>query len=196
VPMATTEGALIASTNRGCAAIRRAGGATTVVVGDGMTRAPLVRVTSLREAADLRKWLEVPENFATVAAAFNSTTRFGRLQSITTMNAGRNVYLRFRAKTGDAMGMNMITKGVNEGLKAIRCVGGRGRTGAATRGSEGQRREGRGEGGEGGARPQRHLTGCVPLLGCPAQPRPKPHPHPPACSAQFPSMRVLSLSGN
>lgn len=119
VPMATTEGALLASTNRGCAAIRRAGGATTVLMAEGMTRAPLVRVESLAEAAALRAWLQVPANRDAVAAAFNSTSRFGRLQSIMTSTAGRNVYLRFKASTGDAMGMNMITKGVNEALKLI-----------------------------------------------------------------------------
>jgi len=119
VPMATTEGALVASTNRGCAAIRRAGGATSALMGDGMTRAPLVRVESLAEAAKLRAWLEVPTNFQSVAAAFNSTSRFGRLQSVTAATAGRNVYLRFKASTGDAMGMNMITKGVNEALALL-----------------------------------------------------------------------------
>lgn len=119
VPMATTEGALVASTNRGCAAIRRAGGATTAVLASGMTRAPLVRVESLAAAAEMKAWLEVPANYEAVAAAFNSTSRFGRLQSITTSTAGRNVYLRFKASTGDAMGMNMITKGVNEALKLL-----------------------------------------------------------------------------
>jgi NADP-dependent 3-hydroxy-3-methylglutaryl-CoA reductase len=119
VPLATTEGALVASTNRGCAAIRRAGGATTVLTADGMTRAPLVRLNSLAESAALKAWLEVPANYESVAAAFNSTSRFGRLQSIDVGIAGRNVYLRFKAATGDAMGMNMITKGVNEALTLL-----------------------------------------------------------------------------
>lgn len=122
VPLATTEGALVASTNRGCAAIRAAGGATTVLTADGMTRAPLVRLGSLKEAAALRAWLDVPANFATVAAAFDSTTRFGRLLSVTATVAGRSVYLRFKAFTGDAMGMNMVTKGVSEALAAMKAA--------------------------------------------------------------------------
>lgn len=119
VPMATTEGALIASTNRGCAAIRRAGGASTVVTADGMTRAPLVRLPSMMEAARLKAWVEDPVNFQTLAAAFASTSRFGRVKSIQVALAGRNAYLRFKCFTGDAMGMNMITKGVNEALQLL-----------------------------------------------------------------------------
>jgi len=120
VPMATTEGALIASTNRGCAAIRKAGGATSVVHNDGMTRAPLVRVNSLKEAAELKAWAESPANFPAISQAFNSTSRFGKLKSVTVATAGRNVYIRFKAQTGDAMGMNMITKGTNEALLLLK----------------------------------------------------------------------------
>ena len=122
VPMATTEGALLASTNRGCAAIRRAGGATTALLAEGMTRAPLVRMPSLTDAAALKAWLEVPTNFDAVAAAFNGTTRFGRLRSVVATTAGRLVYLRFKATTGDAMGMNMITKGVAAALSLLSAV--------------------------------------------------------------------------
>lgn len=50
IPMGTTEGALIASVSRGCKAIRQAGGVRTVVVGDGMTRAPALRLPSLERA--------------------------------------------------------------------------------------------------------------------------------------------------
>lgn len=119
VPMATTEGALLASTNRGCAAIRKAGGCTTALLSDGMSRAPLVSMPSMKDAADLKEWLEKPENFEKVAEAFNSTTRFGRLQSLKVATAGRNVYIRLKAKTGDAMGMNMITKGTHKSLELI-----------------------------------------------------------------------------
>ncbi|KAA0160878.1 hypothetical protein FNF28_05300 [Cafeteria roenbergensis] len=119
VPLATTEGALVASTNRGARAISMAGGARTVLTGDGMTRAPLLRMPSLEAAAELKAWVENPENFKLVAEAFSSTSRFGRLQSLVVSTAGRNAYLRFKCSTGDAMGMNMITKGVNAALAAV-----------------------------------------------------------------------------
>ena len=71
VPMATTEGCLVASTNRGCKAMYVSGGATSTVVKDGMTRAPVVRFASARRASELKFFLEDPENFDTLAVVFN-----------------------------------------------------------------------------------------------------------------------------
>lgn len=71
VPMATTEGTLVASTNRGCKAIKASGGATSVLLKDGMTRAPVVRFGTARRAADLKFFLEEPLNFETLALVFN-----------------------------------------------------------------------------------------------------------------------------
>eukprot|EP00013_Stygamoeba_regulata_P014021 CAMPEP_0177671868 /NCGR_PEP_ID=MMETSP0447-20121125/24985_1 /TAXON_ID=0 /ORGANISM="Stygamoeba regulata, Strain BSH-02190019" /LENGTH=726 /DNA_ID=CAMNT_0019179393 /DNA_START=395 /DNA_END=2575 /DNA_ORIENTATION=- len=119
VPMATTEGCLVASTHRGCKAITESGGATSVVLADGMTRAPVVRMPSAARAAQLKLWLDVPENAERVAAAFNSTSRFARLSSVNATVASRAVYLRFTAVTGDAMGMNMISKGVEKALSVL-----------------------------------------------------------------------------
>lgn len=119
VPMATTEGALVASTNRGARAISKSGGVRTALTGDGMTRAPLLRMPSIAAAAELKLWAEDPENARLVADTFASTSRFGRLQSLVVMTAGRNAYLRFKCSTGDAMGMNMITKGVNAALAVV-----------------------------------------------------------------------------
>ena len=119
VPMATTEGALLASTNRGCRAITQSGGARSVILKNGMTRAPLLHLPSLAEAAALKAWLDIPENASKIANAFNSTTRFGRLESVGARVAGRNVYLRFASHCGDAMGMNMVTKGATAALAII-----------------------------------------------------------------------------
>lgn len=111
VPMATTEGCLVASTNRGAKAITQGGGATAVIVRDGITRAPCVQMKSAQEAAHLKVWCEQPENFAKLKAAFESTTSFGKLQNCTPTVAGKNVYIRLVCFSGDAMGMNMVSKG-------------------------------------------------------------------------------------
>ncbi|PON48333.1 Hydroxymethylglutaryl-CoA reductase [Trema orientale] len=71
VPMATTEGCLVASTNRGCKAILLSGGASSVLLKDGMTRAPVVRFNTARRAAELKFFLEEPANFETLAMVFN-----------------------------------------------------------------------------------------------------------------------------
>jgi hydroxymethylglutaryl-CoA reductase (NADPH) len=117
IPMATTEGALVASTHRGARAISRSGGCTVVLTNEGMTRAPVVEVPTLEIAAELKKFCE--EKFPEIKAAFESTTRFGKLLQLKVALSGRKVFLRFRAFTGDAMGMNMVTKGVDKALAYI-----------------------------------------------------------------------------
>jgi hydroxymethylglutaryl-CoA reductase (NADPH) len=62
-------------------------------------------------AASVKHWIEEPENFSKVRKAFESTTSFGKLQTVKGAVAGRNVYLRFVCFSGDAMGMNMVSKG-------------------------------------------------------------------------------------
>ncbi|EYU41201.1 hypothetical protein ABFS82_03G003600 [Erythranthe guttata] len=116
VPMATTEGCLVASTNRGCKAIYASGGATCVLLRDGMTRAPVVRFSSAKRASELKFFLEDPLNFDTLSVVFNKSSRFARLQGINCAVAGKNLYIRFRCSTGDAMGMNMVSKGVQNVL--------------------------------------------------------------------------------
>lgn len=119
VPMATTEGALVASTNRGCRAIDKSGGASCEIMLNGMTRAPLCRAKSVKEVSNIRRWLSEPENHAVLAEAFNGTTNFGRLRDIKALSAGRNLYIRFSCFTGDAMGMNMVTKGTVAALNKL-----------------------------------------------------------------------------
>ncbi|XP_061427042.1 LOW QUALITY PROTEIN: 3-hydroxy-3-methylglutaryl-Coenzyme A reductase [Lethenteron reissneri] len=119
VPMATTEGCLVASTNRGCRAIALGGGAHSAVLGDGMTRGPVARLPSAIEAAKVKGWLESPEGFSIVKEKFDSTSRFARLQRLHVGLAGRNLYIRFQARTGDAMGMNMISKGTELALSRV-----------------------------------------------------------------------------
>jgi hydroxymethylglutaryl-CoA reductase (NADPH) len=116
LPMATTEGVLVASTSRGAKAINAGGGAVTVLTGDGMTRGPCVSFENLTRAGAAKLWLDSEEGQRSMKDAFNSTSRFARLQTMKTAIAGTNLYIRFRTTTGDAMGMNMISKGVEHAL--------------------------------------------------------------------------------
>lgn len=119
VPMATTEGCLVASTNRGCRAICLGGGASSRILADGMTRGPVVRLPTACQAAEVKAWLETPTGFKIIKDAFDSTSRFARLQRLHVGLAGRNLYIRFQSRTGDAMGMNMISKGTEKALARL-----------------------------------------------------------------------------
>ncbi|KAK7205345.1 hydroxymethylglutaryl-coenzyme A reductase-domain-containing protein [Myxozyma melibiosi] len=117
IPMATTEGCLVASTMRGCKAMNAGGGVTTVLLQDGMTRGPAVRFPNLTRAGAAKLWLDSEEGQRTMKKAFDSTSRFARLSSLKTAIAGSTLFIRFRTTTGDAMGMNMISKGTEHALK-------------------------------------------------------------------------------
>lgn len=118
LPFATTEGALIASTCRGAKAISLSGGCVAVCYRDGMTRAPVVRFSSLARTHEFYKF--VHENFSLLKAKFEETTRYGKLTHIKPVMQGRNIYLRFSATTGNAMGMNMVSKGTEHVLKFLK----------------------------------------------------------------------------
>ncbi|OTA52032.1 3-hydroxy-3-methylglutaryl-CoA reductase [Hypoxylon sp. EC38] len=124
IPMATTEGVLIASTSRGCKAINSGGGAVTVLTADGMTRGPCVQFETLERAGAAKLWLDSEAGQSLMKKAFNSTSRFARLQTMKTALAGTNLYIRFKTTTGDAMGMNMISKGVEHALNVMATEGG------------------------------------------------------------------------
>ncbi|MEM0382635.1 MAG: hydroxymethylglutaryl-CoA reductase (NADPH) [Nitrososphaerota archaeon] len=109
IPLATTEGALVASVNRGCAAVRESGGALTAVLADAMTRAPVFETPSVRHSVALAEWVKREQQ--TLKASFSETTRHGEMIDLKPFVAGRYVFLRLEAKTGDAMGMNMVTRG-------------------------------------------------------------------------------------
>lgn len=109
VPLATTEGALVASVNRGCSVCTQSGGVYTAVLQDEMTRAPVVKVSSLAEAKRLASAVKTPELFEEMRAAAGTTTRHGELLRVDPYVVGRSVFLRFAFDTKDAMGMNMAT---------------------------------------------------------------------------------------
>ncbi len=107
LPLATTEGALVASVNRGCLAISEAGGVTVISEKVGITRAPVFVVENILEGQKLAIWVEA--NFDRIKQLAESTSNHLTLTKITPYSMGRNVWLRFHFDTRDAMGMNMAT---------------------------------------------------------------------------------------
>lgn len=108
VPLATTEGTLVASYSRGMKLCRAAGGATTTILDDRMQRAPVFSFGSAREARAFRQWLDL--NFDGVAQAADATTNSGKLLDIQKFAVSKLLYTRFNYSTGDAAGQNMTGK--------------------------------------------------------------------------------------
>ncbi|WP_135612875.1 hydroxymethylglutaryl-CoA reductase (NADPH) [Methanococcoides sp. AM1] len=109
LPLATTEGALVASTNRGCSAITASGGANVRIFQDQMTRAPVFKMDNVVHARKFVDWIRKPDIFEQMKEKAAGTTRFGELLSVEPYVTGNTVFLRFAYDTKDAMGMNMVT---------------------------------------------------------------------------------------
>ena len=106
VPLATTEGTLVASYNRGIKVINLSGGVTCTVSDDRMQRAPVFVFSSAREARGFRDW--VLQNMDEIARAAEATSSVAKLLDIDIFLASRFAYLRFNYSTGDAAGQNMV----------------------------------------------------------------------------------------
>src|SRR5215208_4426082 len=108
VPLATAEGTLVASYNRGMRLLHEAGGVTTTVLDDRMQRAPAFLFADAREARRFADWLD--ERFDDIRTVAESTTRSGKLRDIDKYSASRILFCRFNFTTGDAAGQNLTGK--------------------------------------------------------------------------------------
>ncbi|KYC47586.1 MAG: 3-hydroxy-3-methylglutaryl-coenzyme A reductase [Candidatus Methanofastidiosum methylothiophilum] len=117
VPMATSEGALLASTNRGASVITSSGGAITTIFRDGMTRAPVLRLNSSRDYYKIIEFIE--KNFDEIKKEAEKDSKFRKLIKIVPYLLGRNLFLRFVFDTGDSMGMNGVTIGTDAAINLI-----------------------------------------------------------------------------
>ena len=108
MPLATSEGALVASINRGASTITASGGANARVTSDIMTRAPAIKCEGVSDALKIKQWFI--DNFDELKVIAESTTSHGKLIKIDPiLIVGSYVYPRFVFSTGDSMGMNMVT---------------------------------------------------------------------------------------
>jgi hydroxymethylglutaryl-CoA reductase (NADPH) len=106
VPLATTEGTLVASYNRGMKLMNLSGGVTVTVVADAMQRAPVFVFKDARAGREFAAWVQ--ENFATIKDEAEATSSVAKLFNIDHYLSNKFVYLRFNYTTGDAAGQNMV----------------------------------------------------------------------------------------
>lgn len=106
IPLATTEGTLIASYNRGIKVLNLSGGAKSTVVSDAMQRAPVFVFDDARDGRRFVSW--VLENFEKIKYEAEATSSVAKLKDIDPYTANKFVYLRFNYTTGDAAGQNMV----------------------------------------------------------------------------------------
>lgn len=106
-PMATSEGALLASATRGATALSRSGGVTSQVLGQRMMRVPLFGFASMQQALFFADWVQAHSQ--DLAVEVRKYSNFAQLVEVQPQVMGRNVHLHFVYETGDAAGQNMTT---------------------------------------------------------------------------------------
>ncbi len=120
IPLATSEGALVASINRGASTITASGGVNTHVISDIMTRAPVIKTESAQQSLKIKQWFI--DNFNELKEIAESTTSHGKLIKIDPiLVVGSYIYPRFVYSTGDSMGMNMVTIATEKILDKMAC---------------------------------------------------------------------------
>jgi hydroxymethylglutaryl-CoA reductase (NADPH) len=108
VPLATSEGTLVASYNRGMKVLHQSGGVKCAVVGDNMQRAP---VFIFEDAASTRRFADwIVEHNEEIRAVADASDPFVKFKYVDYYISNKFVYLRFNFRTGDAAGMNMVGK--------------------------------------------------------------------------------------
>jgi hydroxymethylglutaryl-CoA reductase (NADPH) len=106
IPLATSEGTLVASYNRGMKVCNLSGGVEATVVDDAMQRAPVFVFNNAREARDFTHWVD--EHMDQIREEAESTSSIAQLSYIDKYLSNNFAYLRFNYTTGDAAGQNMV----------------------------------------------------------------------------------------
>jgi hydroxymethylglutaryl-CoA reductase (NADPH) len=106
IPLATSEGTLVASHNRGIKVLNMCGGVKTTVVADAMQRAPVFVFEDARRGRDFVEWVQA--NLDSIRTEAEASSKIAKLQYIDPYIANKFVFLRFNYSTGDAAGQNMV----------------------------------------------------------------------------------------
>jgi hydroxymethylglutaryl-CoA reductase (NADPH) len=118
VLLATTEGMLVAGISRGISMLNKVGGVNVSIIKDGMTRDVLIRTKGVKDSAKIIRWVNSYEGFNALKEGFSRSTKHGELLEVRPYTTGRDIHLRFKAKTGAAMGMNMVTIAAKEAVES------------------------------------------------------------------------------
>jgi hydroxymethylglutaryl-CoA reductase (NADPH) len=117
VPLATSEGTLVASYNRGMKVAREAGGVRATVIDDAIQRAPAFGFESAYDARVFGDW--IIEHFDEIKEQAESSTSTGCLRDIEQYSASKYRFLRFNFESGDAAGQNMSGRATAAACKWI-----------------------------------------------------------------------------
>lgn len=117
IPLATTEGALVASISRGCKAITEAGGADVEVETVGITRGPVFKTNGIDHGLKTRQWIET--HLPLISQITQKTSSHLKLLKVDCQVVGKNLFVRFYYDSQDAMGMNMATIATQDAVKLI-----------------------------------------------------------------------------
>lgn len=117
IPLATTEGALVASVSRGCKAVTGSGGAKVLVETVGITRGPVFKTTGIEHGLKIKDWID--KNFSQVSQVTQKTSSHLKLLKADCQIIGKNLFVRFSFNTQDAMGMNMVSLATEEAVRLI-----------------------------------------------------------------------------
>ncbi len=117
IPLATTEGALVASISRGCKAVTEAGGTIVLVEEVGITRGPVFKTQGIAHGQRIKKWVE--NNLSLISQITQKTSSHIKLSKVDSTLAGRNLFCRFYFDCNDAMGMNMATIATEQAIQLI-----------------------------------------------------------------------------
>ncbi len=117
IPLATTEGALVASISRGCKAVTEAGGVKVFVEDVGQTRGPVFKIKDLEHGMKVKAWIE--NNFKLLYSVTKKNSSHLELLNLKVALVGKSIFVRFSYRTGDAMGMNMVTIATEQAVSLI-----------------------------------------------------------------------------
>ena len=119
IPMATTEGTLVASTSRGMKVINESGGVrVSVVQNGGIQRAPVFEFHNFDDAAAFTR--SMTDDWSWLVPIMESTTSHGKVMDIRCWQLGSMVCMRVTMNSGDASGQNMVSIATVKGVNALR----------------------------------------------------------------------------